>query len=138
MSWEDNYRAAFTADGVRTTLSGSSVVVNATISSTVEVTNDAGNPLPVIGVRGAATQSIATLGTTSLPVLNSNATRSYLQVVNDSDTVVYISLNGTAAANTGTRLNANGGSVVFDQFIPTGTVSGITTADAKKVLITEG
>ncbi len=52
----------------------------------------------------------ATAKTTTAAVVAANATRSYLLVINDSDTVIYLGLGVAAVANQGIRLNANGGS----------------------------
>ncbi len=43
-------------------------------------------------------------------VLAANANRDYAILINDSDTVMYLNLGGTAAANTGIRIAASGGS----------------------------
>lgn len=148
----DLQREVYTSVGglgaIRALIVGSDITVNATISSAVEINNDVGNPIPVNGnvtvslnspVRATFTESVVTAGTVSVNVLNGNASRRFLQVVNDSDTIVYLSLQGIAAtANKGTRLNANGGNIVLDHVVPTATVSAITSADAKTILVTEG
>ena len=48
--------------------------------------------------------------TTSSDAVAAKASREYLLVINDSDTVVYLALGETAVVNKGIRLNANGGS----------------------------
>ena len=71
------------------------------------------NPLAV-AVAGyqytTATHTASTITTTAGTVLAANAARQYALLVNDSDTVLYLSLGGSAAPNQGIRLNASGGS----------------------------
>jgi len=43
-------------------------------------------------------------------IIAANASRKYLLIVNDSDTVIYLVLGGNATVPAGIRLNANGGS----------------------------
>ncbi len=50
------------------------------------------------------------VGTTSTQVLAAKSNRKFAAIVNDSDTVIYLALGGTAVLNSGIRLNANGGS----------------------------
>ena len=80
------------------------------------------------------------VATTTTDVLAANASRKYLQLINDSDTTIYVSIDGgNAVLNTGTRLNANGGSAVWDTYIPVGTVKAIHgSTGTKTLLVTEG
>lgn len=43
-------------------------------------------------------------------IINANDSRKYLLIVNDSDTVIYLTLGGNANVPAGVRLNASGGS----------------------------
>jgi hypothetical protein len=52
----------------------------------------------------------ATVTTADQEIVAVNPNRRYLLVQNDSDTTVYLSLNGAAVVGSGIRLNANGGS----------------------------
>lgn len=51
---------------------------------------------------------------TSKLVIPWNPNRQYLAIVNDSDTVIYVSLGIPAIANKGIRLNAQGGNFELD------------------------
>ena len=52
--------------------------------------------------------------TSSQLIIPWNPKRRYIAIVNDSDTTLYLSLGIVAAAATGIRLNANGGSWELD------------------------
>jgi hypothetical protein len=95
------------------------------------------NNLPSLTVTHAA----VTVGNTNTAALAANANRAYALFVNDSDEVIYLSLGGTAAANTGIRINANGGSYELgyaagNLFV--GAVNAICASGGKKLLVTEG
>src|SRR5258707_305111 len=88
---------------------------------------------------GIPVETVVSVGTGSTSVLGANPDRAYLQLINDSDTIIYVSVGGGAATvNSGTRLNANGGSVVFDNYVPNGAVTAISSGSSKKLLVTEG
>ncbi len=55
------------------------------------------------------THTVAAVTAASGVALTANASRNYILLVNDSDTVMYIKVGATAVANQGIRLNANGG-----------------------------
>jgi len=80
--------------------------------------------------------------TSDAQVLAANANRKYLLVINDSDTVIYLMVGGTAVANQGIRLNANGGN--FEMSLAMGNLStaAIRAIHAgtgnKALLFTEG
>lgn len=97
-------------------------------------------PVVVSPSTGTPSESAVAVTTTSTSVLSANSSRKYLQVINDSDTVIYVSIDGGAAAvNTGTRLNAFGGSAVWDTYVPAGAVTAIHGGTgAKTLLVTEG
>lgn len=85
---------------------------------------------------GSPAESVIAVGVTSTAVLSANSGRTYLHLVNDSDTTMYISIDGGAAvASTGTRLNASGGSIVFDTFIPTTAITAIHGGSGSKSLL---
>lgn len=88
--------------------------------------------------QGAPTESAVSVGISSTAVLAANANRKYLELVNDSANTIYVSVTTTAALDTGTRLNANGGSIIFDTYIPTGTIKAIATGVSSNLLVTEG
>ena len=52
----------------------------------------------------------ATAGLASTEAVAENGSRTYLLIVNDSDTVVYLAIGATAVVGKGIRRNANGGS----------------------------
>lgn len=78
------------------------------------------------------------LTATQQELLPSNPQRNYALLVNDSDSVAYISLGIPAAANTGIRLNANGGSYEINAInLFKGAIYGLSTAATKKLMVTE-
>jgi len=69
-----------------------------------------------------------------------NLDRKYLLVINDSDTVCYLYLGGTAVASKGIRLNANGGS--FEMSLQAGNlyqgaINCINSTGDKTLLVTQ-
>jgi len=78
------------------------------------------------------------LTTTQQEILGDNPERRYALFVNDSDSVMYLSLGIPAAANTGIRLNSSGGSFEINSTnLFRGRVYGISTAATKKLMVTE-
>lgn len=76
-------------------------------------------------------------------IIAANTSRKYLLVINDSDTVIYLTLGGDAAVNSGIRLNANGGN--YEMSLQQGSVfTGLINANHgggaadKLLLILEG
>lgn len=100
----------------------------------------ASNPLPIGPSKGTPTETVVSVATTSTSVLASNASRKFLQIINDSDEVVYIAFDGAAAvAHEGTRLNPEGGAVTLDRYVPTAAIKAIHEGTGnKKLLVTEG
>lgn len=88
-----------------------------------------------------ATHTEVTVDTSSTAVLSANSARRYALFINDSDTTMYLNLGGTAAANKGIRLNANGGSYEMTaglENVYQGTITVICSATPKTLLVTEG
>jgi len=83
----------------------------------------------------------ATVGTASSVVLKANMYRKRVALINDSDTVIYISKSEVAALNRGMRLNANGGNYTdqpdHDGYIYCGPYSAISSAANKNLAIQE-
>lgn len=78
------------------------------------------------------------LTTTQAKILVENPLRSYALLVNDSDSVAYISLGVEAAANQGIRLNASGGSYEINSTNKfAGEIYGISTGVTKRLMVTE-
>lgn len=78
------------------------------------------------------------LTTTQELLLGVNPSRQYCLIVNDSDTVCWISLGKPAAANTGIRLNAYGGSFEINAINPYfGDIYAVSGAATKKIMVTE-
>jgi hypothetical protein len=89
----------------------------------------------------AASQSAVTVGTSSTAVLGANYDRNYLLLVNDGTEAIYVSLGGTAALNTGIRINANGGSFEMTRGFGNlyqGALTAICASGGMKLLVTEG
>jgi len=83
------------------------------------------------------TANVTTGDTQVVPV---NKARSWLEIVNDSDTIIYLALGRTAVLNRGIRLNAAGGSFnVNTSNLFKGFIRAIHGGAGDKVLcITEG
>jgi len=95
------------------------------------------NNMPTI----TPTHTAVTVGNTTTAVIAANAARKYLLLVNDSDEAIYVNLGGAAVANTGVRINANGGSLelsVQHANLYAGAVNAICASGSKKLLVTEG
>ena len=87
------------------------------------------------------THSTAALTTTSAEVLAANRQRKYALLVNDGTVDAYVFLGGTAVANQGVRINANGGSFEMSELMGNlykGVINGILAAGTATMLITEG
>jgi hypothetical protein len=80
-------------------------------------------------------------GVASIIAVRDNPYRRKIVLVNDSDTVIYVSKFDVAVINAGIRLNANGGAVVDEPdqkgYIYTGPWSAISTAATKRLCIQE-
>ena len=85
-----------------------------------------------------ATNFAVTIGNTSTEIKKANASRKILALVNNSDVNIFISLGGTAALNSGIRLNANGGNIVIANPIYTGVVNGIAATSGHSLVGIEG
>jgi len=88
------------------------------------------------------THSVVAAGNgVSADILAANTSRKAALFINDSDTVIYLGVEGNAAvANDGIRLNANGGSYYISSEngnLTTPKVTGISSAASKNVLVTE-
>mgnify|MGYP000179793687 CR=1 FL=1 len=82
----------------------------------------------------------ATVGSVSTFILASSSTRTELEIVNDSDEVVYLALGDYAEMNEGIRLNASGGSWNGQKSngdVYTGTVYAICSSGSKVICVTE-
>lgn len=93
----------------------------------------------------AVTHSALTCTTSSQQALAQNLKRIYALLQNDSDTVMYAFIGNTsstsAAAATGIRLNAFGGSYEMSEGLGnlhTGWIFAMSTTANKNLLITEG
>ena len=86
-------------------------------------------------VASASTDGAIVVGSTSTKILDVNSDRYSAIIVNDSNEIVYLSYTGSAALNSGIRLNPNGGTVVED--IYTGYIAGICVSAGKVVTVTE-
>ncbi len=88
------------------------------------------------------THTAPTVGTSTGVVLAANDDRSYVKIINDSDTIIYLKVGAAAVVNEGIRVEANGG--VFDMSadlgnLDTRAINGINGVAAGKVmLVSEG
>ena len=84
----------------------------------------------------AVTHATVEIATTSTSVLGAASQRTLLGLINSSDTVLYCNLAGGAAiVDGGLRLNANGGSALFDTSVPTGAIACIHGGSGTKTLL---
>jgi len=93
-----------------------------------------------VGSSRTATHSAVTVGSTDTSALASNTDRKSALFINDSDETIYLSIGGTAVANTGIRLNANGGSYEMSKEqgnLSTAQIKCICASGSKTLLITE-
>ena len=75
------------------------------------------------------------VATTSTQISSELVNRLYALIVNDSDTVIYLTLGGTAVLHQGIRLNANGGSYEINWTnLYTGSIYGIHGGTGDKVV----
>jgi len=82
-----------------------------------------------------------TATTSSATMLASNSSRRYALIQNNGSVDVWLSLGGTAAANAGIRLAANGGAYEISAAhgnLFTGAIAGITASGSAVVMSTEG
>ena len=71
--------------------------------------------------------------TSSTAILDSAWAKNYILIMNDSDTVIYLSLTGAAEVNKGIRLNPNGGAYEINRLnLHTGQVYGIHGGSGSK------
>jgi hypothetical protein len=87
---------------------------------------------------GTPTETAVSVAASTTDVLAANANRKMLLLINDSTNTIYVKFSGDASLNTGTRLNANGGSILFDRYVPTSAVKAIATVAGSTLLVTEG
>lgn len=84
----------------------------------------------------------ASVGTGSSTALAANTRRQYALLINDSTVVLYLNVGGTATANTGIRLNPNGGSYEMSQGAGNLDVRAVTVIAASgtgnNLIVTEG
>lgn len=88
--------------------------------------------------RSGAVHRNINLTATQEVVLEDNPQRLYALLVNDSDSIAYLSLGVPAVANSGIRLNANGGSYEINTTnLWQGRIYAISTGATKKLMVTE-
>ena len=99
--------------------------------------DDTFDALKVISPKSASINASTgvTVGSTSTNVLAANASRKKAIIVNDSNETIYLKYGTGATANSGIRLNANGGSLEEDVY--TGIITGICASGGKVVTVTE-
>jgi hypothetical protein len=99
------------------------------------------NPLRISPGSGGTPNAAAsvTVGTSSTSVLAANSSRKLLVLCNDSVNTIYVDLSGgTAATSKGVRLNASGGSILLDHYVPTSAITAIASAASSVLTIQEG
>lgn len=84
------------------------------------------------------TPSSVSVGVTSTSVLTAAnaALCEYISIVNDSDQIIYLAIGAAAQMNKGIRLNAGGGSIVFElPTIPTVAINAICASGSKNLCL---
>ena len=125
---------ALSASGhVLTAISDGTEVANVTSNNELEVSLNnidgaAGTMIVKQAIIPTATNTKASVGTGSTEITAAVPTRYSIDIVNDSDEVVYLGLEDAAVLNEGIRLNPNGGSYSSNTF--TGAIYGIAAATA--------
>jgi hypothetical protein len=87
---------------------------------------------------GSTFETAVSVQTTDTPLVGARAGRKLLIITNDSANIVYVTTQGTATVNAGIRLNANGGVLVLDRYVPQGALRAIALTGASNVTIVEG
>lgn len=88
---------------------------------------------------GTPTGSVVSVGTGSTAVVTPGANAKLLILTNDSANTIYLNISGGAAAlNAGIRLNANGGSILFDRYVPSAAITAISSIAASNLLVEVG
>lgn len=85
--------------------------------------------------------SSVTVGVASTVVLTAKNAQlcEYVSVINDSDQTIYIAIGAPAELNKGIRLNASGGSVVWESLaIPSDAINAICTSGSKNLCLQVG
>lgn len=113
--------------GRGTSMVSSQVGGSVTVSGTVEVANDTGNPLPTVATPAVAmSQAAATVGVASAQLLAAKPARKFLMVQNNDATAnVYLNLSGAAATVEGGVKIAPGGSLLLDVATPSAAITAI-------------
>ena len=90
-------------------------------------------PIPLVR------DTFATVGLVSILVVAANPDRVDLELVNDSDGVIYLARGNAAAIGHGIRLNANGGSYGFGtEKLFLGDINAIGVDGQQNLTISEG
>lgn len=104
-------------------------------SSPVVLASDQDEPVN----RGTPTGSVVSVGTGSTTVVTPGGTAKLLLLINDSPNTIYLNISGGAAAlNAGVRLNANGGAILFDRYVPSAAITAISSVAASNLLVEVG
>ena len=99
------------------------------------VVDENGKTIPAPAAIGTPVPFSATCGVASAVLVAANASREYLLIQNDSDTVMYFAKGTAAALNAGIRL-ASGGSYVMSRLLgnlSTDAIYGINAVGDKNV-----
>ena len=121
-----------------TQINGSALSLGQTTKvNSVPVTLPTDATIPVNS--GIPTETTVSVGVASGTALAANASAKMRQFINISNNGIYLSFSGaTAVVGQGTYLSPNGGSVLYDRYIPNGIVKAIATGASSNLLVTEG
>lgn len=82
-----------------------------------------------------ATNTFATVETTSAVAVVANGSRISLTLVNDSSNTIYVSKGAEAVVGSGIRLNSSGGALIIDDY--TGDIYAISTGASSNLTVCE-
>lgn len=86
-------------------------------------------------IGASATNTFATIGTSSTTVIAANSNRISLTLVNDSTNKMYVSKGSAAVSGSGILLNASGGSLIIDDYA--GDIYAIATGAGSNLTVSE-
>ena len=110
--------------------------VNGDNELSVEINNidgDAGNLQVKQAICATAVNAGVVVGTSTTEIISAIPARFSIDIVNDSDEIVYLGLEDAAVLNKGIRLNPNGGSFSSSTF--TGVINGIAADNANVTVV---
>jgi len=85
----------------------------------------------------ATTDTDVNVTTSTTKILDANTNRRYIALVNTGDSDIRIRFNQSATTGTGVQIKSGGGSVVFDNVVPTAQLNGISESATTAISVIE-